>query len=315
MLKEVTKFEWNEIVKNQVVSIFNDSEYLELISRVHKTELKFWVIYNQRNKPIIGFATHIRRRSIIVPDHFGYSSFWKDTNLGGFSFFDYLDKALNDLKKMFNLIEFRLPPDIMDIRAFNHNGFTCSTNFTYLNQTAEAGNYRNDILKKLKSSYKESFTFLYNENYEEVLRQQLNDFKYFGYSKSKIDFYRTYFQKLIDYDIMKSFCVYKNNELIASALVIIDFDIKMAYNILLSSSKTYSSGVSVFLYDNMMRELNQRDVVMCDFYGADMKGIANFKSGFNGELVTHFTVIYSLVNSLKENLFIGLKRMLNFIFK
>lgn len=311
MLKEVTKFVWNEVVEDQAGSIFNDSEYLELISDIYKTKLKFWLIYSQKNKPVIGFATHIKYNSITVPDHYGYSSFWKHSELGAFSFFDYLDKALSDLKKAYKSIKFRLPPDIFDIRAFNNNGFNSRTSFTYLKDTKAVNDYRKNIFEKIKIANKESFIFSYAEKYEKILLQQINDFECFGYSKSKINFYKAYFQKLIDCEVMKSFAVFKDDELIASALLILDFDKRTAYNILLSSSKTnYGAGVNAFLYDNIIKKLHALGIEKFDLYGADMKGIANFKSGFNGELVPHYTVNYSLINNTLKNILFQAKKII-----
>jgi hypothetical protein len=87
VLTEATKIVWKETVAKQSVSIFDNPEYLELISSLYRTKIKYWIIYKKK-KAIIGFATHIKNSSIIVPNHYSYSSFWyAEESVGDFSFF------------------------------------------------------------------------------------------------------------------------------------------------------------------------------------------------------------------------------------
>lgn len=295
MLKEVSKIIWLEVIKNENTSIFDEPDYLETVSFLHNTEIMYWLIYKDQI-PVIGFACHIKKNIIIVPDHFSYSSFWVAKKLGEYSSFNYLDNALKALIAKYKFISFRLSPQIKDVRAFNLNGFSAKVNYTYLNNTSKF-QYRKDISSKIVRAQNYELEFLNDDNYLEVLNQQIGDFKLFGFSKKATIFYKNYFDCLAKKGFLNSFSIKHKGILVASALIIIDKKKSFGYNILLSSSKKNDDlDVSAFLYDKMTAYLNYNGIETFDLYGADMKGIANFKSGFNGDLNAHYTLNYSFSN-------------------
>ena len=300
MLKEVDKKTWQEAISINRTSIFDDPGYLEIIAQLHHTEIKYWVFY-KKSKSILGFATHVKGNTIVVPDHYSYSSFWYNDELTDFSFFDVLDQSVQTLKESFKNFSFLLPPHVKDVRAFNLNGCTSVINYTYYNFTAQLELRKNNEAK-FKGSLNYDLEFFYDEHNELVLEQQLSDFQYFGYTKSKINFYRKYFTELIDRKYLKSFGVFFEGTLKASALVIIDQDSSAAYNLLLSNSKMEDeTDSSTFLYVKIIEKLKEQGIQKFDLYGANMKGIANFKSGFRGDLIPHYIVKYSsLENSLNK---------------
>nr|MBC7611570.1 hypothetical protein [Pseudopedobacter sp.] len=300
MLKEVDKKTWQEAVSINRTSIFDDPDYLEIIAQLHHTDIKYWVFY-KKNKSILGFATYVKGNIIVVPDHYSYSSFWFNDELTDFSFFDVLDQSLKVLKGGFKNFSFRLPPQVKDVRAFNLNGCSSVVNYTYYNATSQLELRKNNEAK-FKESLNYDLAFFYDEYNELVLEQQLNDFQNFGYKKSKINFYRKYFKELIDRKYLKSFGVFFEGTLKASALVIIDQNNATAYNLLLSNSKMQDkTDSSTFLYVKIIEKLKELGIQKFDLYGANMKGIANFKSGFRGDLIPHYIVKYSsLRNSLNK---------------
>lgn len=295
MLKEVDKKTWQEAVAINRTSIFNDPDYLEIIAQLHQTKIKYWIFF-RNEKAHLGFATHIKGKSIIVPDHFSYSSFWFNDTLTDFSFFDTLNQSLQILKKNYRNFVFSLPPQIQDIRAFNLNDCLAKVNYTYINATDKI-DLRNNNKVKWDEASKFDLKFIYNNHNDDILKQQLNDFQYFGYSKAKTKFYKNYFNRLIDSGYLRGFGVYLNGELKASSLIIIDEDKSRAYNLLLSNSKQKdSTQSSTFLYLKMMEKLKELGINSFDLYGANMLGIANFKSGFRGELCPHYMINYSATN-------------------
>jgi hypothetical protein len=299
MLKEVDKDIWNKNISGNYDSIFNQTDYLGTVSHVHKTKLKFFIFYH-KNEAIIGFAAHIKRHKVIIPDHYSYSSFWIKESLGEFSRFDFIDLMLKELKTNFKTINFRLSPQFYDVRAFSLNGFSTKANYTYINKN-DSVLLRNDLARKLKKTKSLNFKFIYDNYYEEILKQQIGDFNAFGYSQSQIRFYQNYFQSLIDKGFLKSFCIRLDEKLIASALILIDFKNSLAYNLLISSSKTnYHLESSTLLYIEIMQKIKELKIDFFDFYGADMKGIAHFKSGFRGELKPHYLLKYSFKEKLDE---------------
>ena len=313
MLKEVSQIIWKEIIIAQNTSIFDEPEYLETIASLHNTKIIYWIIY-KNEKPIIGFAVHVKNKSIIVPDHFSYSSFWICNEIGEFSAFNFLDEALIKLKKEFKFIKFRLSPVVKDIRAFNSNNFFAKVNYTYLNDTVNL-HFRKDIKKKINITCKSELEFFNDSNYIEVVKQQIGDFKLFGYTDKRVEFYKSYFECLAKEGFLKSFSVKSKGMLVASSQVIIDQKESFAYNLLVSSSKSnYSLEVSAFLYDNMLKYFREHNIKTFDFYGADMKGIANFKSGFNGNLTPHYTVDYNFINKYALPSFYRLKKAIKKFF-
>lgn len=94
MLKEVSKEQWIQIISEKSTSVFDDPDYLELISRLHRTVIHYYVFYRQE-KHLLGFAVHIKGNSIVVPDHYSYSSFWWSDTLTDFGFFEALEAFLS----------------------------------------------------------------------------------------------------------------------------------------------------------------------------------------------------------------------------
>lgn len=312
MLKEIDGYTWSIEIKNKYDTIFNQTVYLETISKLHQTEIKYFLFYH-KNEPVIGFAAHLKRNKIIVPDHYSYSSFWIKETLGEFARFDFIDFMLKELKLKFKVINFRFSPHFYDIRAFNLNEFDAKVKYTYINQNGNI-KLRKNLENKLQKTKDLKFIFKYDDFYDEILKQQLADFGIFGYSKKQEAFYEGYFKNLIDRGFIKSFCVQQEDKLIASALILIDFKHSMAYNLLLSTSKTnYSLETTTFLYVKIMEKLSELDINELDLYGADMKGIANYKSGFRGKLKPHYLLRYDTIASFKEkirNLKLMIKKML-----
>ncbi len=316
MLKEVDRKVWEEEIASQKTSIFDEPDYLSTVSSLYNTIVKYWIVY-KKDKAVIGFATHIKNNSVIVPNHYSYSSFWFDEQvISGFSFYEYLEKGLSILKEKYKYISFRLPPHIKDIRAFNFHGFTSKVAYTYIKQTNEELVYRNDVKVKLKKAQQQGFEFSYNKYYEDVLRQQLEDFPYFGYSKAQTTFYRYYFDILIKKGFLKSFAVHQNKKLIASALILVDVKHKKGYNLLISASKTnYSGDASTFLYHQIFLHLKESNILFSDLYGADMKGIANYKAGFKGDLENHYIVNLGFSERFVTTTILKLKKTIKSFFR
>jgi hypothetical protein len=229
--------------------------------------------------------------------------------LTDYSFFDVLDQSLQVLKGSFKNFSFRLPPQVKDLRAFNLIGCKSVVNYTYYNATAQL-ELRSNNETKFKGSLNYDLEFFYDQHNELVLEQQLNDFQYFGYTKAKINFYRKYFTELIDRKYLKSFGVFFEGNLRASALVMIDEDNSTAYNLLLSNSKTQDkTDSSTFLYVKIIEKFKELGIQKFDLYGANMKGIANFKSGFRGDLIPHYTVKYSSLRNSLNKFFMHAKKL------
>lgn len=313
MLKEVSKEEWINIISDKTTSVFDEPKYLEIISNHHKTKLKYWVFF-RNSKSLLGFAAHHKGNKIIVPDHYSYSSFWGDDSLGDYAFFDITDLAIKELKRRVRCFAFRLPPNIKDIRGFNLNGCRSEVRYTYFCKT-NLEDFRKDLTVKLKKSSQQYFAFLVNRNKKEVLQQQILDFHLFGFRKVKIQLLQKLFQDLLDKELFHSFELIIDEQLKASALVIIDPENSLAYNTFLSTSKNNDDSMaSSLLYQQIMKYLNTIGIQNFDLYGANMKGIANFKSGFKGELTNYFVVSFSrkdfLIDDLKNKMSVYFKKII-----
>lgn len=301
MLKEVSKEEWIKIISEKATSVFDEPSYLETIAKCHRTKLKYWVFF-RNNKSVLGFAAHHNGKGIVVPDHFSYSSFWYDQSLGDYAFFDTVDLAIKELKKCVRFFAFRLPPNINDIRGFNSNGCNTEIRYTYVCATNfELNSYRKDLKAKLNKATHNKFEFLVNNDRDRVLEHQLLDFPLFGFRKEKIEVFKRIFKEFLDNEIFYSFELLLENQLKSSAIVLIDSSTSSAYNILLSTSKNNDDTMaSSLMYYRIIQYLNENGFKNFDLYGANMKGIANFKSGFKGDLTSYFIVSFSLKNALFE---------------
>lgn len=293
MLKEVSREIWERTIKNEQTSVFDQPNYLELVSKLHHTKLVYYIYY-RNEKALLGFSVHVRGKSVIVPDHYSYSSFWWNDTLNDFGFFDALDSALKDLRGFYQSFSFRLPPKVTDIRAFNLNGCSVKVAYTYINEFMQDNIVRKNIQEKLKQAKNYNFQLIIGHNIQEILNQQIKDFYTFGYTKSKIAFYQSYFFELIKSGFIKSYSLNLEGKLKASSLILVDQKSSKAYNLMHSTSKNNdNSQSSAYLYQQIIQDLRDDKIRSFDLYGADMKGIANFKSGFRGVLKPHYTVYYS----------------------
>ena len=80
---------------------------------------------------------------------------------------------------------------------------------------------------------------------------------------------------------------------IGSSCVLVDQVSSEAYNLLISSGNTnYHTGVHAALYSFICKQLAET-ITNFDLYGADIKGVADFKSSLGASLIPHYTVKYS----------------------
>jgi hypothetical protein len=209
----------------------------------------------------------------------------------------YLIETISELKGHYTQIEFRLPPEVTDIRPFQWQGFSYKVNYTYLNPV-EGLHFGYTLRARLKKSEQAGILSSVSSSFEKVWKHQIYDLKRFNFSNTLLKKLEVVF---FDWHKQGFLLVYEsnlNNKIIGSSCVLVDKKQSKAFNLLLSSANSnYQTEVHPNLYNYILTDLKGRELRTFDLYGADLRGVADFKSRFQGILRPHFTVKYNATNA------------------
>ncbi|WP_256011591.1 GNAT family N-acetyltransferase [Desertivirga xinjiangensis] len=310
MLTEISKEEWINITKDtECASIFIDPVFLEPISRVFRYSIKYFMA-EFKAKPALGFACFVKGKSIKVPTHFIYSGLWWDLKYDTIKFRNLLIEAIGDLKRSYNSIEFRLPPPVSDIRPFQWQDFSYQVSYTYTRNTTDL-NFEYNIKSRVKKSFERKIVPSVSFSFSDVWNHQIHDLKRFHFSDRLLGKTKSLFKAWFENGFMLIYEARSPEGLVGSSCVLYDQHQSKAYNLLISSANSnYHTGVHAALYNFIFNDLRSRGINNFDLYGADLRGVADFKSSFDAILEAHYTTRYNGRAAFVKNLKSGLKNKL-----
>lgn len=310
MLEELTETQWTDFIEvYPEAGLFDSHEFLGIASLVYHLQPRYY-IYKKKESILLGFAVLTRKKSIVIPNHFYYSSILFKEAQSGLARTNALTEALTQLKKRYNNIQFRLSPGFQDIRPFIWNGFYSRMNYTYVHQL-NSFDYRDSVKTTISNAEKQGVTYAYDRNYAEAIKLTVHDFRQFQINPLKQKKHIRFFETLIAKGLLKSFSAYLNNQFIATALLLIDNRRKAAYNLHVSSgNQHYKVGVHSGLYNYFLRFFSEKGYREVDLFGANMKSIADFKAKFGGELKAHYDVEYIRMSFRPQAIYLQLKELL-----
>ncbi|GAB1462827.1 GNAT family N-acetyltransferase [Pedobacter sp. UBA4863] len=294
MLRILQREEWQEaILKNRDLNINEESAFIDVLRNLTSLDPVYF-IYQANNKAIISFIAYTKGEQIRHPSHFFYSAFWIENNLSDTQYCQYLYEFISALVKQYDTIEIKLPIDVLDIRPFLWNKFSITNYYTYIKKLDKL-DYHSVTEKNIRKVKKLGYTCVREKMNGESLNvnlQLFSDLKVYG--KRKIANIGKLMMALSGQGYLESFNCYKDDELIASNLILLDEKFKIAYTLLLNkTSRINKDDVHSLLHDFFFTQLKEDGYSYVDLLGADMKNIASFKSRFKTDLKPHFLVRYN----------------------
>ena len=292
MLKEVSQAEWMATVAGSAnYSIFVNPEFLAPIAFAYNYSLKYY-LYNLNEKPVVGFACFCRGNRIKVPTHQIYSGIWWDIKFNTIKYREVLIQAISLLKKKYSTIHFRLPPTFNDIRPFQWEGFSYKINYTYTRDTT-ALNFEYNIRSRVRKAAGAGITCGQGQSFDEVWDFQYTDLKRFRRTDSYINQLGGLLKECHERRFLAVYEARLGDKMMGCACILIDRTTQKAYNLLIGSANSnYQTGVQAMLYDFIFNDLQKQDIKEFDLYGADIKGVADFKASLGASLQPHYTVTY-----------------------
>lgn len=299
MLKILEREKWQEeVLRTRALDVNEESFFVDIISSFSSGKPVYF-LYQKNDKTIFSFIAFISGKKIFHPFHFFYSAFWKHHDLSDAQYCEYLDGFVKDLLAKYDSIEIKLPTNFSDARPFIWNNFSINNCYTYIKDLKYL-DYHITTKKNIRKASRLGFTCLKEQVDEASLFLNLKVFSHLKvYGKKKINDIGKLMSMLSEVGYLKSFNCYKDDELVASNLILLDENLKTAYTILLNRTSRFNKDdVHSLLHDFFFNSLKSDGYLFVDLMGGDMKNISAFKSRFNAKLQPHFLVTYSRKQAL-----------------
>lgn len=309
MLKVLSQQEWiAEVLKTRPLQLNEQPVFIETIENLTSAKAVFY-LFQERAQTLISFIAFVKERTICNPIYFLYSPLWVADNLSDAKYVECLMEFIKSLQQVYTSISIKLPFSITDIRPFMWNKFSVAHHYTYL-QRLSALNYHETTKKNINKCKKQAYTCAIADLDEQSLNTNIaiyRDFSFF--TESKILIIKQFLSVAAEAGYLKSFNCYKDNVLVASNLILMDAEQKIAYTILLNKiEKNIKDDIHSLLHDFFFNELQKAGYELVDLLGGDIQSIAMFKSRFGARLVPHFVVNYRQSTALFNDWILGLKR-------
>ncbi len=253
-----------------------------------------YLIFEEKNKPIISLIAYTKGKKIINPSHYFYANLWVDETLSDAKYTTVMLSFLTDLKKKYHAIDLQLPITIKDVRPFLWANFLINNRYTYIKNLANL-TYHPVIKRKIKNFNHTTYSFKLEELTELSVQLNLKIFKELGtvpvFAINKIE---NLLKNMANTPHLICCNCYENEDLLASNILFLDPENKTAFTALLNqTNKANKNDLHVALYNFFFTELKKQGYEYVDMLGADMENIATFKGSFKPELMPNFLVSYS----------------------
>lgn len=308
MFIEVDIHSWNQLIKEKTDDLMFNSDYLEALAESFNFKIKYFIL-NEQEKNLLASAVFIKGKNIVIADNYTYQPLWIESALSERKKNDSLIQFINFLKKNFRKIDFRLNPDLFDIRSFKWEGFNIETRYTYLRKKDTPIN--KTIRARFLRIKEELPNVIVGEPTISDIQVNIDFLKILKFSKAKIAAYKTFLVKWNNLGYLKAFSVNSDDKIECSFLVLIDKKAKRAYTLMINKANRNREYIHALIYKSIIEWLDENGFEDVDFCGANMKGISKFKSFFNPQLRIYFIVRYhpilNIVYSIKQILIRNIK--------
>ena len=310
MWNRITEDNWIKIIEGLDLPIFFKHDYLKSISNSFSLQLNYFSFF--KNSQVVSLFAFFSdsNRDIIIPEGFSYSPFYFQADLSEKLYVDTVTSLIKILKKDFKNIKLKLPTDITDVRPFIWENFSAEIKYTHIKKNGLLPEI--SVLKSLGKDFNNDYQFKVEELNKSSLMLNLEFLKTLDISQKKISHHEELLKNWFNCGYLKAFNLYRNNFLICSNLVLIDYYNSKAFTILLNKVDKQFKYAHANLYSNIILWCKENSINTIDFCGANFQTISEFKSRFNTDLKMYFVVNYYPINNL---LLKFKKRVIKTIFK
>ncbi len=288
--KALTTAEWTKgLTAIAKQSVFADLNYLESFERVYTVNKKLVGIY-ENGKALLLISFFENKNRVVCPNHYFFQFVWEKEDALSWRRIMVWEFLIDELKKRYSKIHFRLPISVNDARPFEWAGFKCLLKHTYV-KTLDNRPYHQNLKRILAK--KHEYHFAAQTDFEAVWLKHQTDLEAFLLSTSFVSKAITQFKELKQKELITTYNIYKEHKLLSSIIVLIDRFEQKAYFPLIGKIDQSESGAAAYLYDYAFSQLKMEEITQVDLYGANMKTIARFKHKFEPELKSFFEVKYN----------------------
>ena len=279
---------WEIEKSNFGLSLFFCPKYLKVVADVYQLDLNYYC-FRKKNKIQAMVSFFSKNQRIIMPENFSYSPFYIIENISEAVYFEINDALIDFLKKSFKKIFFKFDTRLSDVRPYIWKDFKIQIKYTHLKNN-ELSSHKS-VIKNLSKTFNEEYSFNVELPSVNAIKLNLDFLQKLGISKFHCFNYQNLLQKWTEIGYLKAFNIYKDQEILCSNLVLVDANESKAFTILLNNvSEKYAH---TLLYQSIIDWCFKEGITEIDFCGANIPNISIFKSTFNTELKTYYTVSYS----------------------
>lgn len=305
MITEIDNFKWDELVKENNLTIFFYPNYLSSIKTSFGVNIKYYSSFEDTNLLFLA-AVFSKNNNVIIPDNFTYNPCYVSPNLSERKQIAIHKQFIEILKNKYKSISIKFNVDILDIRPYKWAGFNVDVRYTYIKKTNEPSH--SNIDKNLKKATKMGVLVEVNTPNIKTINLSTNFLKNLNYQDNLIFNYVCHLNNLSLQNLLICFEINKSTEMIGSAICLLDKTNKKAYPLFSNPISNAHSYAHTLLYQTIINWLNDNGYSEVDFCGANFESISYFKSYFNPTLTPYYVVTY------KKN-HINLKPQLKKIYK
>ena len=301
MIIEVSEIEWRSCLSEKVLSIAFDPNYLTPIGLSFNFKINY-LIYKSKEELEFAMVVFSKGNKVILPENFTYSPLWINPKLSERKQIEIQISLIKLLKEKYKKIFLKLNIDIQDIRAFKWEGFNVEVRYTYIRlKNFKPNKSINNRLKKI-NNFKTNIS-IQSPSYDDI-RLNIDFLKTLNFNELKCKSYLDLINKWNKNGFLKSFRIEIENKIVGAFLVLLDPQIKKAYTLMINSSNREFEFTHALVYQSITNWLDENNFDEVDFCGANIKGIAFFKSLFNPILKNYYVLNYSAMqvkfNSIKH---------------
>ncbi len=295
MILEIDSTRWRNILPLKSLSLFFNPDYLEAVGYAFNVNVRYFIFFE---KETVLFASVVfeKNKNIVLPECFTYSPLWMCESLSDYKKVEIQKLFIEILKKQYRKILFKFNIDILDVRPFKWQKFQEQVKYTYIKNTSELPH--KSIIKNLKKIDHDLFEFETKVTEISCLAVFMPFFTSLGYSESRWDCCKELFTLWSESGYLRTFNIKKGNQVIASNLVLLDNNMQKAYTIVLNPTDNTEKYIHTYLYQNIIDWLQVNGYTEVDLCGANIEGVASFKSFFLPALKSYYYVSYSSFNPL-----------------
>lgn len=288
--KALTTTEWSkELTGIAKQSVFGNLNYLDSLEKAYIVSKKLVGVY-ENGKALLLISFFESKNSVVCPNHYFFQFVWEKEGALSWRRIMVWEFLIDELKKRYSKIHFRLPISVNDARPFEWAGFKCQLKHTYIKTLDDKPYHQN--LKRILAK-KHDYSFAAQTDLEAVWLKHEADLGAFLLSASFVSKAIAHFKQLQQQELVTTYNIYTENRLLSSIIVLIDRFEQKAYFPLIGKIDQSQSGAAVYLYDYAFSQLKKEGIAEVDLYGANMKTIARFKHKFEPELKSFFEVKYN----------------------